>query len=712
MSWGWLSLIPDNIKGGDLLKKFIPDKIRNIGIFAHGGAGKTSLAEVILYNGGAAERLGRVEDGNTIMDHDPEEVKRQISINSSIAPCEWKNHKINVVDTPGYFDFIGEIKSALRVVDGALITVCAASGVEVGTENVWEFSQQRGLPRMIFINKMDRENANFQKTLEQLRETFGPNVVPLQLPIGQEASFKGVVDMIQKKAYTFENKKMNEIEIPEELKSQIDEYYAMIAEAVAESNDELLMKYLEGEELTEDEIQGGLRAGVISGRIVPVLCGSATGNKGIQLLLDTILSYMPSPEDIEKIEGINPKTNEKVERMSKVDQPFSALVFKTMADPYVGKLTLFKVFSGGIKSDSTVYNASSDQVEKIGQIFLVQGKKQIPVDSVTAGDIVAVAKLQYTTTGDTLCDKDKPIIFEKIEFPKPSISLSVEPKAKGDEDKIGSGLQRLAEEDPTFTVKKDTEVNQMIISGIGELHLEIICNRLASKFGAEVELKAPKIPYKETIKGSTKIEGKHKKQSGGRGQFGHVWLELEPLYNSEESFEFVDKIFGGSVPRQYIPAVEKGLRESLVEGILAGYPVVNVKATLVDGSYHAVDSSEMAFKIAASMAFKKGVLACSPVLLEPIYNVSVTVPDAYMGDIIGDLNKKRGKIMGMEPIKGGFQIVKGMVPQGEMVRYATDLRSMTQGRGSFEMVFDHYEEVPTMFADKIIETAKKNKEND
>lgn len=694
------------------LKKFKSDKIRNIAIIAHGGAGKTSLAEAILYNGGSTERLGRVEDGNTVMDHDAEEVKRQITINASLAPCEWKGHKINIIDTPGYFDFIGEVKGSLKVADGAVIVACAASGVEVGTEKMWEFAEENGLPKIIFINKIDRENANFQRTFDQLREFFGSNVVPFQIPIGQESSFKGIVDIIQKKSFTFEGKNVKEGEMPGEFQDQVDEYFAMITEAVAESNDELLMKYLEGEELTEEEIKGGLRGGVLSGRIVPVLCGSATGNKGIQLLMDTVLNYMPSPEDKEKVTGKNPKNDQDVDRLPKENQPFSAIVFKTMADPYVGKLTLFRVLSGSLKSDSTVYNGSSDQTEKIGQIFLVQGKKQIAVDSVQAGDLAAVAKLQYTTTGDTLCEKDNPIVFERIVFPRPSISLAVEPKAKGDEDKIGSGLQRLAEEDPTFTVRKDTEINQMIISGMGELHLEIICNRLANKFGAEVELKAPKIPYKETIKGSTKVEGKHKKQSGGRGQYGHVWLELEPLFGSEESFEFVDKIFGGSVPRQYIPAVEKGLRETLVEGVLAGYPVVNIKATLVDGSYHNVDSSEMAFKIAASMAFKKGVQQCKPVLLEPIYSVKVTVPEAYMGDIIGDLNKKRGKIMGMEPIKGGLQLIKATVPQGEMVKYATDLRSMTQGRGTFEMEFDHYEEVPSMIADKIIEAYKKEKEEE
>ncbi|NPV44184.1 MAG: elongation factor G [Firmicutes bacterium] len=693
------------------MKKFATERLRNIGLIAHSGAGKTSLAEAMLYNSGVIDRLGRVEDGTTTTDYDPEEIKRQISINAALAPCPWKEHKINIIDTPGYFDFVGEVKGGLRVSDGAIVVVCAVSGIEVGTEQVWDYANEYELPKMFFINKMDRENANFFKVLDDLRDKFGQNVVPFQLPIGAEANFKGFVDVVDMKAYYFDGKNLTEGEIPGDLKDKIDSYRDMIIEAVAESDDELLMKYLEGEKLTEDEIHSGLRNGVLNGKIVPVLCGSATANKGIQPLMDTIINYLPSPKDTPAVKGVNPKTGEKTERKADDSEPFCALVFKTMADPYVGRLTLFRVYSGVLKSDSTVYNSNKGETEKIGQIYVMHGKKQEAVPEVQAGDLAAVAKLQYTTTSDTLCDKDNPIQLKEIQFPKPVIAAAIQPKAKGDEEKIGSGLSRLAEEDPTFEVTKDTETNQIIIKGMGDVHLEVICSRLSSKFGTEVLLDTPKVPYRETIRSSVKVEGKHKKQSGGRGQYGHVWLELQPLTDSDEEFVFEDKIFGGAVPKQYIPAVEKGLRESLKEGVLAGYPVVNVKAILYDGSYHTVDSSEMAFKIAASMAFKKGALQASPVLLEPIMNVEVVVPEAYMGDIIGDLNKKRGRILGMDP-KNGFQVIKAQVPQAEMFKYATDLRSMTQGRGTFTATFSHYEEVPAHISEKIIEEAKKQKQEE
>ncbi len=691
------------------MKKYATERLRNVSLIAHGGAGKTSLTEAMLYNAKVIDRLGRVEEGTTTSDYEPEEVKRQISINSAIAPCPWKDYKINVIDTPGYFDFVGEVKGSLRVSDGAVLVVCAVSGIEVGTEQVWDYADDYEMPRIIFINKMDRENANFFKVLEELRDKYGHNVVPFQLPIGAETNFKGIVDLVNLKAFYFDEANLKEGEIPDDLKDKLDDYRNIIVEAAAESDDELLMKYLEGEELTAEEIREGLRTGVLNGKLVPVLAGSATENKGIQLLMDNIINFLPSPKDAPSIKGINPKTQSEEERNADENEPLSALVFKTMADPYVGKLTLFRIYSGMLKSDTAVYNPNKDQMERIAQIYLVTGKKQEPVDQAQAGDLVAVAKLQHTTTGDTLCDKEKPIILKEIQFPKPVYTAAISPKAKGDEEKISAGLSRLAEEDPTFEVTKDTETNQILIKGLGDTHLEVICSRLLNKFGVEVVLETPKVPYRETIRGSVKVEGKHKKQTGGRGQYGHVWIELEPITDSDEDFIFEDKIFGGSVPRQYIPAVEKGLRESIQEGVLAGYPVVGVKATLYDGSYHTVDSSEMAFKIAASMAFKKGVEQANPVLLEPIVNVEVVVPEAFMGDIIGDLNKKRGRIMGMDP-QNGLQVIKAQVPMSEMFKYATDLRSMTQGRGTFSMEFSHYEEVPGNISEKIIEESKKREE--
>ncbi|WP_422447020.1 elongation factor G [Thermoanaerobacterium sp. DL9XJH110] len=685
------------------MKSYKSDMIRNVSLIAHSGAGKTSVAEAMLYCSGAVDRLGRIDEGNTTCDYDPEEIKRRISISTAVAPCEWKGHKINILDTPGYFDFVGEVKSALRVVDSAVIVTCAVSGVEVGTEQVFKYADDANLPRVFFINKMDRENANFQKVLDQIRQFFGQKAVPFQLPIGAEAAFKGVVDIVHQKAFTFEGKEVKECPIPEDLKAEMENYRSMIVEAVAETDDELLTKYLEGEELTDDEVQKGLRQGVMTGQIYPILCGSALTNRGIQLLLDTICDYMPSPQDKPAEKGMNPVTKQEETRECRVDAPFSGLVFKTMADPFVGKLTLFKVFSGSLKSDSLVYNATKGETEKFGQLYVMRGKKQESVGEVVAGDIAAVAKLQYTSTGDTLSDREHPVVLAGIEFPKPVLAMAVQPKAQGDEEKISAGLSRLMEEDKTFEVIKNTETGQLLVSGMGEIHLEVLAGKLANKFGTEVVLDVPRVPYRETIRATVKVEGKHKKQSGGRGQYGHVWLELSPL-DSEDGFEFEDKIFGGAVPKQYIPAVEKGIREALKEGVLAGYPVVGVKAVLYDGSFHPVDSSEMAFKIAASMAFKKGAAQAKPVLLEPIMNIEVVVPETYMGDIIGDLNKRRGRVMGME-LRDGVQHIKAQVPMAEMFRYATDLRSMTQGRGSFTSEFSHYEEVPSQLAEKIIQEA-------
>lgn len=688
------------------MKEYQTKQLRNVCLIGHGGTGKTTLAEAMLYNCKEIDRIGKVEEGTTTLDYDAEEKKRQISISAAMAPCEWNNTKLNIIDTPGYFDFVGEVLEGLKAADSAIITVCAVSGLQVGTEKVWGYCKDANLPRAFFINKMDRENANFDKVLTQLKDKFGISVVPLQIPIGKEAGFKGVVDVINMKSKIFDGKAVVEGDVPADLKDVADEYKASITEAVAENDEALLDKYLSEGELSSDEIISGLRTGIAKGEIVPVFCGSSLTNKGIASLLDAIVEYMPSPVDRAAAEGINPKNSEKAVREIKSDAPMSAFVFKTIADPYVGKLSMFKVLSGTITSDSTVYNANQDKMEKVGTLYLLKGKSQTSVTKICAGDIGAVSKLTVTSTGDTLCDAANPIKYNTIEFPAPCISMSVKAKSKGDEDKISSGLSKLLDEDPTFKISRDVENAETIISGIGELHLDVIAKKLQNKFGAEVTLDIPKVPYRETIRKVSDVQGKHKKQSGGHGQYGDVYIKFEPNKESTE-FEFVDEIVGGVVPRQYIPAVEKGLRECINHGVLAGYPVLGLRARLHYGSYHPVDSSEMAFKIAASIAFKKGMQAADPVLLEPVMHVEVTVPDEYMGDIIGDLNKRRGRVLGMEP-KDGNQVVVAEVPQAELFKYATDLRSMTQARGSFTMRFERYEEVPANISAKIIEEASKN----
>ncbi|HQL37154.1 MAG TPA: elongation factor G [Bacillota bacterium] len=693
------------------MKDHKTENLRNIGLFGHGSAGKTTIAEAMLFNTGVLDRFGKVDDGNTVTDFDPEEIKRKISISAATAPCDWKECRINAIDTPGYFDFVGEAVASLKVVDGAIIALDSIGGVEVGAEKAWDFVTEGRKACMFFVNKLDRENASFSKVVEQLRGVFGNKIVPFALPIGSEASFKGIVDIIDMKAKIREGNKTVEGDIPAELKAEAEEYRNAIIEAAAQTDEELMEKYFGGEELSREEIIKGLRLGVVAGDVAPVLCGAAVKNIGIDVLMDTVVNFMPSPADSQVPEAINSKSNEKVKIPADVNAPFSAQVYKTIADPFVGKISMFKVMSGKLTADMEVLNSSKEKKEKLSSLFLLRGKKQVAVDKLVAGDIAAVAKLQFTTTGDTLCDANNPVVFEPIQFPAPSISMAIEPKAKGDEDKIGSGLQRLVEEDPTLKVEKNTETKQTLISGMGEQHLEVVTKKLQNKFGVEVVLKDPKIPFRETIRKSAKAEGKHKKQSGGHGQYGHVWIEFEPILDGSADFEFVDKIVGGVVPRQYIPAVEKGLRECIEEGVLAGYPVVNLRCTLYDGSFHPVDSAEMPFKIAASLAYKKGMAAASPVLLEPIYHVEVLVPDEYMGDIIGDLNKKRGRILGMEPC-GKMQKVSAEAPLAEMFKYATDLRSMTQARGSFTMEFERYEEVPAQIAQKIIEAANAEREKE
>ncbi|NMB25134.1 MAG: elongation factor G [Firmicutes bacterium] len=685
------------------MKQYATDKLRNVALVAHGGAGKTSLAEALLFHSGATKRLGSVDEGTSILDYDAEEVKRKISITTSVAPAEWKNHKINILDTPGYFDFAGEVMGSLRVADGCVVVVCASSGVEVGTEKVWEYADDYDLPRMVFVNKLDRENADFIKVLGQLQEMYGPQVIPIQLPIGQSENLQGLVDLVKMKALIYDKGKVEETDIPPELEGDVEQYREALIEAVAVTDDELAMKYLEGEPLTQEEVEKALGEGTRTRQVIPVLCGSAMTGAGIDTLMDYCMHCLPAPNEVGDVKGTD-SAGAEITRPQSTDAGLSALVYKTMADPYVGKLTLFRVYSGVLESDSQVFNSTKQIDERIGQVFLIKGKEQIPVDSVVAGDLAAVAKLQDTTTGDTLCAKNSQIKLPPVAFPQPSLTMSVQPKSKGDEEKIASGLNRLQEEDPTFTVTRVPETGQTVVSGMGDMHLEIVASRLASKFGVEVELDIPKVPYKETIKGNADVQGRHKKQSGGRGQFGDVFIRMEPLPPGG-GYEFVDAIFGGAVPRQYIPAVDKGIQEALAEGVLAGYPVVDIKVTLYDGSYHSVDSSEMAFKIAASIAFKKAFAEAKPILLEPIMNVEVTVPEAYMGDIIGDLNKKRGRIAGMDP-QGGMQVIKAQVPQAELFRYATDLRSITQGRGSFTMTFDHYEEVPSHIAEQVIAESK------
>ncbi|HHV60133.1 MAG TPA: elongation factor G [Clostridiaceae bacterium] len=693
------------------MKAYTTDKIRNICLMSHGGAGKTTLAEAMLYNCGAIERMGKVTDGNTVSDYDPEEIKRSISISTSIMPCEWKGYKINVIDTPGYFDFVGEVMQGIRVADGAVILVHAKGGVQVGTEKAWAYANQYGMPRMFYINKMDEEHADFDATYNQLKEMFGVGVVAFQLPIMENGKFTGVVDVLNMKAKKFDSRgNAIDAEIPASLFDKVQEIKDSLNEAIAENDEELMEKFFGGEEFTPEEISRGLKIGLSDGSLVPVFCGAAFNNQGVQTLLDGIIDFMPAPDAKGSVKAKKAGSGEDIEVKVAESEPLSALVFKTIADPFVGKISLFKVYSGALKADSTVYNTDKEKTEKIAQIFYLQGKEKISAAKIVAGDIAAVAKLQLTGTNDTLCDQANPVVLEKISFPEPAISLAVEPKAKGDEEKISSGLQKLQDEDPTFKVEVNAETKQILISGVGEQHLDVVVSKLKAKFNVSVDLKDPKVPYRETIRRKVKVEGKHKKQSGGHGQYGHVFIEFEP--GEQEDLTFEEKIFGGAVPRQYFPAVEKGLRESIQKGVLAGYPVVNLKATLVDGSFHPVDSSEMAFKIAASLAYKKGMEEANPVLLEPIAHVEVYVPDSYMGDIIGDLNKRRGRILGMNPQGGGIQQVVAEVPQAEMFKYATDLRSMTQGRGHFKLWFERYEEAPPNVAQKVIETAKKEKEDE
>ena len=692
------------------MAKYDSKSLRNIAIVGHGGTGKTSIAESMLFVAGKTDRLGRVDDGTSTMDWEPEEQKRRISISASAAFVDWDKHRINILDTPGDANFAMDTRSCLRVADAALVVIDAVGGVEFQTEKVWEAADEYALPRLIFINKMDRERADFAKALESIRQKLGKKGTPLFIPIGAEDKFKGIIDLMQMKALSFDEAKgkVKAGDIPAELADEAKKFREAMTEDIAECDEALMDKYLESGELSAEELKTGLRKGVVSGSLFPVVCGVAVRNIGIAPLMDLIAASLPSPLDRGDAKGINPVTGAEEKRSPDEKAPFSAFVFKTISDPFAGRLTLFRVYSGTASSDATFFNPSRKTTERFGNIFHLDGKTQRPAEIVIPGDIAAVSKLKETFTGDTMTDEKSPIQYEKVQPMPAIISFAVQPKSKGDEEKIMSGLNRLVEEDPTLNYRRDEQTREIILSGMGQVHIEIAVEKMKRKFGVDVTLTTPKVPYKETIKGKTTVQGRYKKQSGGRGQFGDTWLEIEPLPRGG-GFEFVDKIVGGAIPRNFIPAVEKGIVEAMMEGVLAGYPVVDVRVSLFDGSFHTVDSSEMAFKIAGSMGFKKGVEQCNPTLLEPIVNIDIEIPDEYMGDVIGDLNSRRGRVIGMEP-KGHNQVIKGQVPLAEILRYAPDLRSITSGRGTFTYTHSHYEEVPPMIAEKVIAAARKEKE--
>ena len=684
-------------------REFPLEKTRNIGIMAHIDAGKTTTTERILFYTGRVHKIGETHEGAATMDWMEQEKERGITITSAATTCHWKGHRINIIDTPGHVDFTVEVERSLRVLDGSVAVFCAKGGVEPQSETVWRQADKYSVPRMAYVNKMDITGANFYNVVQMMKDRLGANAVPIQLPIGYEDTFEGMVDLIKMKAIVYGDKLGKDeefVEIPEEMKEKAEEYRQALIEAVAESDDDLMMKYLEGEELTEEEIMTGIRKQTIACKMTPVCCGSSYKNKGVQPLLDAIVAFMPAPTDIPHIKGVNPETGEEDERPSSDEEPFAALAFKIMTDPYVGKLAFFRVYSGTLESGSYVYNSTKGKRERIGRILQMHANHRQEIEKVYAGDIAAAVGLKDTTTGDTLCDEKAPIILESMVFPDPVISVAVEPKTKADQEKMGIALQKLAEEDPTFRVRTDPETAQTIISGMGELHLDIIVDRLLREFHVGCSVGNPQVAYRETIRKSVKAEGKFVRQSGGKGQYGHCWLELTPL-EAGEGFKFDNKVVGGAIPKEYIGPVEAGVKEAMENGVVAGYPMVDVGVTVYDGSYHEVDSSEMAFKIAGSMGFRAGALKADPVILEPYMKVEVTVPEEYMGDVIGDLNSRRGRINSMEA-RNGAQVIDAFVPLSEMFGYATDLRSKTQGRGNYSMEVDHYEEVPRNIAEAII----------
>ncbi|MGI5873216.1 MAG: elongation factor G [Bacillota bacterium] len=676
------------------MKVYPSEKIRNVVIVGHQGTGKTSVAECMIYNTGSLSRLGKVDEGNSVSDYLPEETKKKISISTALMAFEHKDNKINLLDTPGFMDFYGDVKGCLRIADNLLMVVDAVSGAQVSTELIWEQADKRKTSRFVLVNKMDRENADFAKALDSLKNVLSMDIVPVVIPIGAGETFSGVVDLIDMKAYAYENGKAKEIDVPADMEDEIENYREMLMESAAAGDDDIMEKYLDTLELDRDEIIKGLKGGVKNGEVAPVFACGAYTNIGIDKVVDAICAYGPNP--LEASDEV------------KADEPFAALVFKTMTDPYVGKISLFKVMQGSFKTEGTVYNSTKDADEKISSGGTMLGKTQVAQNEFNTGDIGMLAKMPKAGSGDTLCTKANPVTLDGIEYPVPTLTIAIAPKSKADEDKLGNALARLLEEDPTLQLEKNKETKQTLLTGLGEAHVGIVIERLSKKFGVEVEKEPVKVPYRESIRGTaTDIRGRHKKQSGGHGQFGDIVVDMS--YCPDSEFEFTETIFGGSVPKNYIPAVEKGFREAMEEGILAGYPVTNIKVNLKDGSYHPVDSSEMAFKIAASLAFKQGCEKAKPILLEPFMNVEVLVPDQFMGDIMGDMNTRRGRVLGMEK-SGNIQCIKAQAPLSEMYSYAIDLRSMTQGRGSFTMEFFDYEELPQNLADKVIAAAKAEKE--
>ncbi len=688
-------------------REFPLEKTRNIGIVAHIDAGKTTTTERILFYTGKTHKIGEVHEGEATMDWMVQEQERGITITSAATTCQWLGNRINIIDTPGHVDFTVEVQRSLKVLDGAVTILAAKGGVQPQTETVWRQADKYQVPRMVYVNKMDTTGADFMLCVDQLRNRLKANAIPIELPVGAEENFKGIVDLIKMRAFIHKDdlgKEIEECDVPDDLKAQAEEYRAKLVEAAAEQDDELMMKYLEGEELSEEEIKKGIRIGTIANKIVPVCCGSSYKNKGVQELLNAIVDYMPAPTDIPDIKGVDLDGNE-VERKTSDSEPFSALAFKIATDPFVGKLCFFRVYSGTLEAGSTILNTNKDKKDRMGRILLMHANHRQDIDKVYAGDIAAAVGLKEVSTGDTLCDPAHPVILESMEFPEPVIDIAIEPKDKANSEKMGIALAKLAEEDPTFKTWTDQESGQTIIAGMGELHLDIIVDRLKREFKVECSVGKPQVSYKETIRNKVRVQGKFIRQSGGRGQYGDVWLEMEPL-EPGKGIEFESKIVGGVVPKEYIKPIEEGVREAAESGILAGYPVIDFKATLVDGSYHEVDSSEMAFKIAGSMAFKEGCKQAKSVILEPIMKVEITVPEEYMGDVIGDVNSRRGKMEGMEAVQGN-QVIRAFIPLSEMFGYATDLRSKTQGRGTYSMEPSHYEEVPKSVFDNIVASRTK-----
>ena len=686
-----------------MAREYSLEKTRNIGIMAHIDAGKTTTTERILFYTGVTHKIGEVHEGAATMDWMVQEQERGITITSAATTCHWKNHRINIIDTPGHVDFTVEVERSLRVLDGTVAVLTARGGVEPQTETVWRQAERYNVPRMAYVNKMDITGADFFNVMDMMRERLNANPVAIQLPIGAEDEFKGIIDLVKMDAIVYEDdlgKVTDEVEIPAEYKEQAEEYRDKLLEACAEVDDELMEKYLGGEEVTEEEIRRAIRKATIACEMTPVTCGTSYRNKGVQPLLDAIVDYMPAPTDIPPIAGVNPDTGEADSRPASDTAPFSALAFKIMTDPFVGKLAFFRVYSGMLNSGSYVFNATKDNKERIGRILQMHANNRKEIDVVYSGDIAAAVGLKNTTTGDTLCDENNPIILESMEFPDPVISVAVEPATKNDQEKMGIALQKLAEEDPTFRVHTDAETGQVIISGMGELHLQIIVDRMLREFKVDCKVGEPQVAYRETIRKSVKAEGKFVRQSGGHGQYGHCWLELIPQ-DAGEGFSFENKVVGGVIPKEFINPIEAGVRQAMEGGVVAGYPMVDIKVIVYDGSFHEVDSSEAAFKVAGSMAFKAGAEKASPVLLEPYVKVEVTVPEEYMGDVIGDLNSRRGRIDGMEP-RNGVQVINAFVPLSEMFGYSTDLRSKTQGRGNYSMEVSFYDEVPKNIADAVV----------